>query len=268
MRFQALAIDLDGTLLVGEEIPQRNVDALRAAQDAGFTIIIATARWLPMATRVQSTIGISGPVIACSGAQVHVPAIGKDIFDQRLPEDFARELFELCNAERCVATITVDDRVLVKLEGRPSGSGVYPEMTFLDQLPESQVPHVRVGNIQGGSIYRRISEELKPRYVDQIHFFDSISPSGKTILTITSRLASKGTALRSACAHLGISTESVVAFGDAENDIEMFRVAGASVAMGQSDPRTRSAATWVTARNDEAGVAVAVERLLSRGSLL
>jgi hydroxymethylpyrimidine pyrophosphatase-like HAD family hydrolase len=267
MSFKALAIDLDGTLLVGEEIPQRNIDALQAAQAAGFTIIIATARWLPMATRVQSRIKISGPVIACSGAQVHIPETGKDIFDQRLPEDFTRELFAICNAERCVATITVDDRVLVKLEGKPSGPGVYPEMTFLEALPASQAGCVRVGNIQGGSVYRRISDELKPRYGDQVHFFDSISPSGKTILTITSRLASKGTALDSACAHLGISPASVVAFGDAENDIEMFRVAGASVAMGQADARTQAAATWVTTRNDEAGVAVAVERLLLRGSL-
>lgn len=268
MSFRALAIDLDGTLLVGEDIPQRNIDALRAAKEAGFTIIIATARWLPMATRIQAIVGLSDPVIACSGAQVHVPALGRDIFDQRLPEDFARDLFAICNAERCVATMTVDDQVLVKLEGTPSGRGIYPEMSFLEQLPASQVARVRVGNIQGGSVYRRISDELRPRYGDQVLFFDSISPSGKTILTITSRLASKGTALGAACDYLGIPTASVVAFGDAENDIEMFRVAGASVAMGQADARTQSAAIWVTARNDEAGVAVAVERLLRRGSLV
>jgi hydroxymethylpyrimidine pyrophosphatase-like HAD family hydrolase len=58
----------------------------------------------------------------------------------------------------------------------------------------------------------------------------------------------------------------VVTFGDAENDIEMFRISGASVAMGQADERTRAAATTVTARNDEAGVARAVERLLATGA--
>jgi hydroxymethylpyrimidine pyrophosphatase-like HAD family hydrolase len=46
----------------------------------------------------------------------------------------------------------------------------------------------------------------------------------------------------------------------------MFRISGASVAMGQADERTRAAATAVTARNDEAGVARAVERLLLTGS--
>ena len=42
--FNTLAIDLDGTLLIGEELPADNRDAVRAAADAGYRIIIATAR--------------------------------------------------------------------------------------------------------------------------------------------------------------------------------------------------------------------------------
>ena len=42
--FRAFAIDLDGTLLVGEHVPDENIRALQKAHDAGFQIIIATAR--------------------------------------------------------------------------------------------------------------------------------------------------------------------------------------------------------------------------------
>ena len=73
MTFRAFAIDLDGTLLVGEDLPADNITALRAACDAGYQIIIATARWAQMACRIADQIGITGPVIACSGAQVYVP---------------------------------------------------------------------------------------------------------------------------------------------------------------------------------------------------
>jgi hydroxymethylpyrimidine pyrophosphatase-like HAD family hydrolase len=66
---------------------------------------------------------------------------------------------------------------------------------------------------------------------------------------------------------LDISAADVVAFGDAEADIEMFRVAGASVAMGQASDHVKSFATAVTLSNDEDGVALAVERLLERGTL-
>ena len=40
MRFKALAIDLDGTLLTGDDIPADNIRAVRAARDRGG------ARWL------------------------------------------------------------------------------------------------------------------------------------------------------------------------------------------------------------------------------
>jgi len=267
MQYKALAIDLDGTLLVGEDLPPDNITALRAARDAGFKIIIATARWVQMAQRVEEQIGIKGLVIACSGAQVHDPETHRDIFDERLPADFTRDLYAICDAQRCVATVTVDHEVLLKLDGEPDMSAMPAEMRWVPQLAGTEASLPRVANIQGSGVYRLIKDELQPRYGKTVHFFDSIGPSGKVILTLTSSKASKGVALRHACNHLRIALDQVITFGDAENDIEMFRISGASVAMGQADERTKAAATTVTVRNDEAGVARAVEHLLTNGSL-
>jgi len=264
MQFKALAIDLDGTLLVGEHLPQDNITALRAARDAGFQIIIATARWKQMAQRVEAQIGIEGPAITCSGAQVYVPGTG-DIFDERLPQDFTADLYAICDEERCVATVTVEDHVLLKLDGTPDPAAMAKEMRWVPKLTGADPTLPRVANVQGSRVYQRIRDELKPRYSDRVHFFDSIGPSGKVIYTLTSAQASKGRALVRACEHLGLLPTQVITFGDAENDIEMFRISGASVAMGQADDRTKAAATTVTARNDEAGVARAVERLLTTG---
>ncbi|HET6473824.1 MAG TPA: HAD-IIB family hydrolase [Pseudomonadales bacterium] len=267
MRFKALAIDLDGTMLVGEKIPPDNVVAVRAARDAGLSVIIATARWHQMALRVGAELGIADPVIACSGAQVHLPAESRDIFDERLPADFVAALYDLCDAERCVATVTVGDGVLLKLDGEPDRAAMMPEMRWVPRLTGAAPTLPRVAAIQGTKANARIRAELEPKFSDRVHFFDSIGPSGKVILTITAATASKGAALQAACRHLELQPRDVVAFGDAENDIEMFRVAGASVAMGQADDAVKAHATAVTARNDEAGVARAIERLLATGQV-
>lgn len=267
MQFKALAIDLDGTLLVGEDLPADNITALRAARDAGLQIIIATARWKQMAQRVEAQIGIEGLAITCSGAEVYDPHTGEDIFDERLPEDFTRDLYAICDNERCIATIPVDDKVLLKLDGQPDPAALMPEIQWVPALAGADPGLPRVAVIQGSKVYQRIRDELKPRYQERVNFFDSIGPTGRINYTLTSSKASKGRGLEHACRHLGLSPAEVVTFGDAENDIEMFRISGASVAMGQADERTRAAATWVTARNDEAGVARAVERLLEHGTL-
>ena len=266
MAFRAFAIDLDGTLLVGEDVPEENITALKKAHGEGFQVMIATARWVQMAQRVEEQIGIKGLVIACSGAQVHDPETGTDVFDERLPADFVRELYEICDSDRCVATVTVSDEVLLKLDGEPDRSQMPLEMRWVTALTGAADSLPRVAVIQGSAINQRIRDELSPRYQEEVLFLNSIGPTGKTLLTLTSARASKGDALNAACSHLGITTEQVVAFGDSENDIEMFRAAGAAVAMGQSDEHTKAEATHLTGRNDEAGVAQAVYRILETGS--
>lgn len=265
--YRALAIDLDGTLLIGEDLPEPNLAAVRRAQEAGYAIIIATARWRQMALRISKEIGISGPVIACSGAEVFDPTTGSDVFDERLPDDFTDDLFAICDANRCVATVTFTERVLLKLDGRPDESQMSDEMEWVPQLNGADPSSPRVAAIQGSTVNQMIREELLPRYDGRVNYFDSIGPNGKTIATITSVAASKGVALKAACRHLSLDTSTVIAFGDAENDIAMFDIAGASVAMGQADEITKSRATAVAPPNTEFGVAHAIDALLETGAV-
>src|SRR5262249_45034560 len=91
---RAFAIDLDGTLLGSDHrVTPANRRAVRAAVDAGFEIIIATARWYQLALEVANELELSGPAIACSGAEVRRLSDGADLFDVRLPAAFAEQLF-------------------------------------------------------------------------------------------------------------------------------------------------------------------------------
>lgn len=267
MDFKALAIDLDGTLLVGEDLSTENRDAVRAAQDAGLQVIIATARWRHMALRISEEIGLHGPIIACSGAEVYLPDGSRDIFDHRLPDAFTRELYDMCNQNRCIATITVDDKVLLKLDGEPDPSLLSEEMQWVRQLDPVVHSAPRIGAIQGSALVADIKENLLPKWSDQVNLYDSIGPNGKIVITITAKAANKGEALRSACDHLSIDPKNVISFGDAENDIEMFKITGASVAMGQAEDFIKQAATHTTVANTDHGVAKSIQQLLSTGQL-
>jgi len=266
MNYRAFAIDLDGTLLTGEEVPQRNIDALKLAIARGIRVIIATARWKEKALEVQRQLGISETLIACSGAQVFDPATGSDVFSERLPDNFTRELFAICNSERCIATITGGNSVQVKLEGEPVASLMGDEMSWVKELNADSADLPRIGAIQGSTAVARIKNELQAKYATQVNVFDSIGPTGKIIITITAKNAEKGTALAAACKHMNLKAETVVAFGDAENDLAMFRYAGAAVAMGQASDEVKEAASFVSLPHTEGGVGHAVEHLLTHGS--
>ena len=273
MRFKALALDLDGTLLnSNEEVSARNLGALAQARDAGLHVILASARWYQLAERVARQVHSAAPVVACSGAQVRrpddAPGAGRDLLDIRLPQEFADALYTICDPIRCIATFAYDERVLVKLDNPPAASLGPAEMTFVRALSGNTEGAPRIALIQGSEVCEAIESQLAPEWSDRVHFITSISSRGKPILTLTAMGAHKGQALAVACADLGIETSDVVAFGDSDNDIEMFRVAGASVAMGQAHDGLKAAATFVSAPNDQDGVAVAIEHLLTHGDFV
>lgn len=268
MRYKALALDLDGTLLSPDEtVSAANLDALQAARDAGLHVILASARWFQLAERVAGEVGAAPPVIACSGAQVRRLDTGHDLLDLRLPEEFCAALYNICDAERCIATVALDSTVMVKLDRGPDTSLAPREMAFSDSLARAVTETPRIGLIQGSGAVKRIEAELAPAWSDRVLFVESISSFGKPILTLTAAGADKGGALGVACADLGIATSDVVAFGDSGNDAEMFRVAGASVAMGQGTDAIKEIATFVTKSNRDDGVAHAVHHLLDHGDL-
>jgi Cof subfamily protein (haloacid dehalogenase superfamily) len=268
MQFKALALDLDGTLLTSrEEVSGRNVAALAKARAAGLQIILASARWYQLAERVARQVQAAPPVVACSGAQVRRLDDGRDLLDIRLPDEFAAALYDICDANRCIATFVLDEQVAVKLDNAPDASLAPLEMRFVQSLAATVNEQPRIALIQGSDTCRMIEDKLAPGWSDRVHFMTSVSGRGKPVLTLTAMGAHKGVALQVACADLGIETAEVVAFGDSGNDIEMFKVAGASVAMGQADDALKVAATYVSAPCDQDGVAVAIERLLANGDL-
>lgn len=268
MAFKALALDLDGTLLTRQEsVSERNLAALAAARDAGLQIILASARWYQLAERVARQVGATAPVIACSGAQVRRLDDGRDLYDVRLPDEFTRAMYAICDEERCIGTVVLDEGVVTKMIPAPDPKLAPPEMRFASSLAAEAEGSPRIALIQGTDVVARLRRELEPRWGSDVHFIISMSSHGKPILTLTAMGAHKGKALAVACDDLGISVSDVVAFGDSGNDLEMFKVAGASVAMGQADDELKSAATFVSSTCDEDGVAVGIERLLERGTL-
>lgn len=61
--------------------------------------------------------------------------------------------------------------------------------------------------------------------------------------------------------HLHLPMETVMAFGDSDNDLAMIEVAGVGVAMGNAFDSVKAVADCITKTNDEDGVAVMVERI-------
>ena len=86
--------------------------------------------------------------------------------------------------------------------------------------------------------------------------------SSDIFLELVPKGVNKGVALERLSAVLGVSLSDLIAIGDNYNDVEMLRLAGTSVAMGNAPEDIQRMATLVTKTNNEDGVAYALEHLL------
>lgn len=86
--------------------------------------------------------------------------------------------------------------------------------------------------------------------------------SQNILFEILPKCASKASALQALSQKLGYRREQVMALGDANNDLEMLRFAGYSVAMGNGNAAVKEIADFITLTNDDDGVAYAIHKLI------
>jgi len=89
-----------------------------------------------------------------------------------------------------------------------------------------------------------------------------IPANDMTFLNIVSIRTSKSEALRKILLSRHIPLEEVLAFGDDVPDIDLLAACGIPVAMSNSVPEVRAITRYITASNDEDGVAVVLEKML------
>lgn len=88
----------------------------------------------------------------------------------------------------------------------------------------------------------------------------SASKSKPRFLDVTAHGIHKGSAIKRLAGLLGVETASVAVIGDGPNDVEMFKEAGLSIAMGQGVDEVRDAADYITTSNDDEGWARGIEK--------
>ena len=93
----------------------------------------------------------------------------------------------------------------------------------------------------------------------------AMHPSGENCFCITNAGTDKGTGIRRLAEHWDIPFEAILAVGNEENDVPMFKAAGISVAVENATPEALSAAEWIVPDVRHAGAAEAIRRFALQG---
>jgi Cof subfamily protein (haloacid dehalogenase superfamily) len=282
-----VAIDMDGTLLptVGQGISPRSARALRAAQQAGITVAIATGRRVAYTAPLLEGLGLRAdtPLIASNGAVTRT--LGGEALDRcQLDARVARRLCGLLRPFGAVVfTFDKPGRGEVVLEDLEQAHGrialwveanhnaievVKPlEQALIDGEDPIQ------GMVAGGIDRMRMAEKAikASEWAAVCDCLRTEYPARDlSILDLVAPGVSKGRALERLAAGLGVDRKETMAIGDNWNDVDMLEWAGQGVVMGNASRELRTMAKmrgWKQApHNDEDGVAVVLEAALAKAS--
>jgi Cof subfamily protein (haloacid dehalogenase superfamily) len=259
-RYKLIVLDLDGTLLDAEQkITARTRLVLERAQADGVAVAVATGRSYALTRYFVDGLPLNGPQITYNGAIIADPVSGVPLFARHIPPALVAPVLTFLAEQEVYVSYYTDDTIYVTgrsdLEialvppGMPEPARV-PSFDAVTHLPALKL--VAVAENDRISALRPLAEEAfgAKLYVTRTH---------AVLLEFLHASVSKGAALQWVMESLGLERDQVIAFGDSHNDIELLRMAGTGVAMGNADAEVRAASDLVAPPNTEDGVARVLE---------
>ena len=267
MGYKLIAMDLDGTLNNDQKvITEKTKAALMAAQKEGIRLALASARPSPGLFKERDILRLQdhkGILMSYNGGRIVDAETGKVLFETSMDLEETRQV--LRKLESLPVTPILDDGVQFYVADK-NGYKVDYECKNNNMVCSEVGNLAEFLNFAPIKILMSVQPEELPQVQKEIAAF---LPESLTVvqtaafyLEVIPKVINKGQGIRDICKVLGLSTEEVISFGDAANDIPMLREAGMGVAMGNAADPVKAAANMVTLSNNEDGIAAALEKLL------
>lgn len=283
-----IVTDMDGTLLNSrDQISEKTRAALLACQEKGIRLILASGRsyirQMPYAEQLRLA-EFGGAMIEVNGLALNrLQNGGREVFERLGREDKELLFSELqrfeveihgYQDEALYYWIPDWQRPFKEQERKEKGyspehplvagpwswvtSNVHSYPTMKEIFSGEEMPDEL--NKMGCSdrperipeVYEYLKEHFEKRY--------EIARTDSRSIEISRKGISKGNALKRLMEEEGVRPEEVLAFGDGENDISLFRAVSHSIAMGNAEDYVKEHATDVTGTNNEDGIVMALEK--------
>ncbi|GAC1682399.1 MAG: pyridoxal phosphatase [Ktedonobacteraceae bacterium] len=270
-----LTIDIDGTLLTPQrEIAPRTLLAVRAAQEAGIIVTLATARRYLNTRQLAEALELAIPLITYDGALIIQHPQGKILHTNPFQALIAQQAVEVLIRH---AIQPVVHHIVDSVEEIWTGPAEFDNawiMDYFNAFPQliRRMPYAALctGHEDPLRVVAFAPEDVIASLVPEISAlqcsWNAIKQGnyGYAEMAIMHTHCSKASGLTALAQQRNIPLAHVMAIGDNNNDIEMLEAVGWGVAMGQASDTVRSIAQAVTTSNTEDGVALAIERYALR----
>jgi len=256
--------DIDGTLITSNhELTEGTKAGAAKLYERGIALSLASSRPPRSIIPLAQELKLRGPFAAFNGALIET-ANGEVLAGSVLPPSIIARVKSIAD-DLGLAVWLYDQRdwwapwrdAFVDREEHTSGFAARID-GYAERITREANKLTVVGKPE-------LVAQAEERALKELAGEISASRSKPRFLDVTSYGIHKGTVVKRLAELLGIPTERVAVIGDGPNDIEMFKQAGLSIAMGQAVEQVQEAASHATASNDDEGWARGIEKYVLGG---
>lgn len=261
--YKLIAIDIDDTLLnEHNQVTEATKQALKAAQEAGVTITLATGRMYASAKQVAKQIELNVPIITYQGSLVKTLMDEKVLYQRDVPQDAALELLDYVKEHQLHLQLYVNDTLYgiednARIQAYSKNSNIpykiEPDFNSLITQPNHKMLIIDEPEVLDSHI---------PILQEKLGHVLHITKSKPNFLEFMHKQGTKGEALKHLAEYFNCELSETIAIGDAWNDREMIQVAGLGIAMGNAIESLKELADFVTLSHNEDGVAFAINKFI------
>jgi Cof subfamily protein (haloacid dehalogenase superfamily) len=261
-----IATDLDGTLVRSDDtVSAYTHEVLDRVRAAGIRIVGATGRGPRLTELTRTDIRAADFLVMAHGGWVLDQLDGRFLKQARLSGERLAGLLTDLEAEVGPLTMMVE---ALEHAGSPLWGTRTPDWRYEVTVEERTRAECLTGEVikaYACSPDHHVDDLLAAaRRIVPAHVA-SVTQAGLNVVEICPPDVDKGTGLAVVAEAVGVDPADVLVFGDMPNDLPMFAWAGwQRVAVANAHPTVLAEADEVTLTNDEDGVAVYLDTLLSR----
>lgn len=263
-----VAIDLDGTLLNSQkEISPRNHAAIAKAKAQGIKVVICTGRPLEAIHPFLAQLNLEEPgdySITFNGGFVQKNDTGEILEKKVLTSEQVEELITLAQTIDMPLDLLSGGNVYT-LPTSVQHLSLYPEINpLLTHIPTP------LADLDWQRPYNKAVIGYEQQFLDQkiteipavFKEMYEVIKSRAVLLEFMPKGVTKAYGLDLLAKDLGLTPAEIMSIGDEENDLPMIEYAGIGVAMANAVEQVKTIANFITASNEEDGVAQVIEKYL------
>ncbi len=258
--------DLDGTLLNNRARLSKEVaSGLNNLLDKDLLFTYITGRDLMSSREIMEKIDIKMPVAVCNGGLIIDFKSGELIKGCFIERNIVEGLLKLSEKMQMYPNLTLYMHSMVRTCYFALDRRINREYyrNKIDRNTFTQFEAKRIEDVVTDKVISIAFVDLKEKIEDSkpyvikefgnlasISFFEDPFDKSILIIDITSQLCSKGTAAQYIADMYGLPKDSIVAFGNDLSDVELLKMAGVGIAVGDSPAELKKIATTELTYNE------------------